>query len=1369
MRNKYNCITGSSITKAILLALIVMLSNFVSAQQSPSIQTGVTFEWADNQANNSSPANIQSVTIDGTIYNTFVVPTSYEMTIVGNDGPNRNNIRLNGVVTVNNSDSANWVSSATSAFQDKNLNHYFESISNGENFCNNFDELEDIAEEWEDGDGPQKQTIFYSPAIPSNEGGVFAVTERGGNNCFYIEVWGTPMGDSTEQKLGETFVRNSGNYQGCVFGPPSAGSDYWQSGRCNENGQTIGIALFYLDDVAPTGSKITRIEFVAATNDHGDGKFFILQKYAVDQNKVNCIDQTYSDDLDEQNNVPSGSTYSLVSGPTPAGQSFTLNADGSYNYVPTPGFVGDVVFDYEVCLPAPNTSVCDTGTVTISYIDLPSNPTFNISCSDTNVFVLTVESPLGTDYEYSIDGGNNYQDEPEFSNLSQGTYNLIVRNKFFECPTSFGSNPIIIEDLEISGSVTNVQCSSEANGSIDITVSGGATPYSYSWSNSATTEDLTNVVAGIYEVTVTDVNGCIISEEFSISQPPQELSATVTNTTNVDCSDDTNGSFTINAEGGTSPYQYSLDSGLTTQSTGLFENLSDGFYDVLVTDINNCTTSVIAEITLLDNENPIISVPSEISIEGCSASDITSSSAVFDLNEYGSDDVQSIFSSNPNYNASDDLNIDSITYNDIITSSDDCPVIVIRSFTVTDSCGNSATTLQTITVQDTTAPLLTIPEDITVECDQDIPPINDIIQSESIINSNNYFIANSEYEVSAWFKPANTNNYEPRNITIPNNLGFGVDGNVSGASGELGANETGTEVIRIDFNDPQLYIDVTFGWKNPNEDALITFYLNNQQIGTSKRHYGGNDSVNNPILFTTDDNSAFDRIEFTAPFTSEDSGHDYLIHTITFKKVAPEFISATGIDTCGTVTITGSDVETAACGNTKTIVRTWTATDVCGNSVSADQTITVVDTTPPTIAVPADITIECSEDESSANTGVATGADTCGTVTITESDVETAACGNTKTIVRTWTVTNECGNSVSADQTITVVDTTPPTFNESLPADIDAECDAVPEAEALTVSDNCGDATITFEEEITNGACIGDYIIERTWTATDSCGNEAVHTQIITVQDTTAPALVTPLEENITVACDDIPDVPNLVFQDECSNNIAVDFEEVSTQQNNFEDYQLIRTWTVTDDCGNIAEFVQNISVEISNLINVFTSNRCVLDTEFDLFNLLSGDFDMNGIWSVVSGNATLNGSLFDPSSVDVGIYTFMYSITDGLCPTGFEVNITIDDDCEVLPCGSEDVVISKTVTANGDNYNEFFTITGVEDCGFIVELQIFNRWGAEIYKNNNYQNDWNGDAHGSSVGASGKVPTGTYYYVINLRNSGLKPFAGPIYVATDK
>ena len=115
---------------------------------------------------------------------------------------------------------------------------------------------------------------------------------------------------------------------------------------------------------------------------------------------------------------------------------------------------------------------------------------------------------------------------------------------------------------------------------------------------------------------------------------------------------------------------------------------------------------------------------------------------------------------------------------------------------------------------------------------------------------------------------------------------------------------------------------------------------------------------------------------------------------------------------------------------------------------SADQIVTVVDTTAPSITAPADVTIECTSDESSAGNGVATGSDTCGTVTITESDAVVDECGNTKTITRTWTATDDCGNTTSADQTITVVDTTAPSL--TVPADTTVECDASTASEAPT-------------------------------------------------------------------------------------------------------------------------------------------------------------------------------------------------------------------------------------------------------------------------------------------------------------------------------
>jgi gliding motility-associated-like protein len=88
-------------------------------------------------------------------------------------------------------------------------------------------------------------------------------------------------------------------------------------------------------------------------------------------------------------------------------------------------------------------------------------------------------------------------------------------------------------------------------------------------------------------------------------------------------------------------------------------------------------------------------------------------------------------------------------------------------------------------------------------------------------------------------------------------------------------------------------------------------------------------------------------------------------------------------------------------------------------------------------------------------------------------------------------------------------------------------------------------------------------------------------------------------------------------------------------------------------------------------------------------------------------------------------------------------------------------------VTPNGDQWNEYFTVEGIEGCGFTVELQIYNRWGAKIYESNDYQNNWNGFAHSNSFGGSNQVPTGTYYYIVNLVDSGLKPFSGPLYVST--
>ncbi|MBT5925473.1 MAG: hypothetical protein HOH33_02515, partial [Verrucomicrobia bacterium] len=173
-------------------------------------------------------------------------------------------------------------------------------------------------------------------------------------------------------------------------------------------------------------------------------------------------------------------------------------------------------------------------------------------------------------------------------------------------------------------------------------------------------------------------------------------------------------------------------------------------------------------------------------------------------------------------------------------------------------------------------------------------------------------------------------------------------------------------------------------------------------------------------------------------------------------------------------------------------------------SLSEDYSFTVVDTTDPVLSVPAGATLECPADTSVAANGTATATDNC-SVTVTFVDEVTATCGSTQTIARTWTATDGSGNAVSGVQVIEVIDTTNPVL-AGVPADATVECDSVPVAAAVTVTDNCDAPTLVFNEVRTDGDCPSNYTLTRTWTATDACGNLTSATQVVTVQDTTAPA-----------------------------------------------------------------------------------------------------------------------------------------------------------------------------------------------------------------------------------------------------------------------
>ncbi len=240
---------------------------------------------------------------------------------------------------------------------------------------------------------------------------------------------------------------------------------------------------------------------------------------------------------------------------------------------------------------------------------------------------------------------------------------------------------------------------------------------------------------------------------------------------------------------------------------------------------------------------------------------------------------------------------------------------------------------------------------------------------------------------------------------------------------------------------------------------------------------------------------------------------------------APMMLSAT--DNCDNNVLVEMDpVESnSTCPNRYTLTRTWTATDDCGNSTSTAQVITVTDNTPPTFSgVLGAITVECDNVPFAANV---TAMDNCGGGAVTmvrDSTIVLGTCANEYVLTRIWTATDVCNNSATTSRVITVVDTTLPTFNG--PADITVDCGQgtmpMVTGSPTNVDDNCGgDPTVMMSDAIAGGVCPNSFVITRTWTVTDICGNTAAtYDQIITVTDLTAPMFTTPAA-NTSMSCID--------------------------------------------------------------------------------------------------------------------------------------------------------------------------------------------------------------------------------------------------------
>lgn len=288
-----------------------------------------------------------------------------------------------------------------------------------------------------------------------------------------------------------------------------------------------------------------------------------------------------------------------------------ISGYGSYSYTgvnPT----GMPSGDYDLYITDNNGCTFDTTISVYGPYQVTANLNYstNPNCNGSADGSITIYGDGGNyTYTYQWDAATGNQTGSSASGLSAGSYNVVVTDGN-GCQ---GTGTFSITDptpLQSSATSTDVLCNGQLNGSINVTTSGGTIPYSFSWSSGQTTEDISNVGAGSYNITVTDNNNCTLTSTYTVNQPNVLLSPI----TSIDalCNGDCNGQLTANPTGGTPPYQYTWNdpSGQTTQTA---VGLCAGTYNLNVSDANNCQVTPSGTV----NEPQVLTVSMNLTNSTC--------------------------------------------------------------------------------------------------------------------------------------------------------------------------------------------------------------------------------------------------------------------------------------------------------------------------------------------------------------------------------------------------------------------------------------------------------------------------------------------------------------------------------------------------------------------------------------------------------------------------------------------------------------------------------------------------------------------------------------------------------------------------------
>jgi len=922
--------------------------------------------------------------------------------------------------------------------------------------------------------------------------------------------------------------------------------------------------------------------------------------------------------------------------------------------------------------------------------------TANVLCFAGNNGSIDLTVTGGTS-PYTFNWNNGAVTE-DITNLSAGTYTVNITDA--NGCTSTATAQVTEPSASLSSSVNatqNVNCFNGTNGSIDLNVIGGTAPYTFNWSNGETTEDIANLGSGTYTVSVTDANGCTSGNTVTISQPQAALTSSVSGTIDVSCFGGNNGIIDLSVAGGTLPYNYNWSSGETTED---ISNLTAGTYSVSVTDANGCTTSA----TVTINEpaaalSPVISSAVQINCFG---------------DETGSVDLNVTGGTSPyaySWNTGDTTeDIDSLlagTY------------VVI----VTDANGCEATA--SVTLSQPNAPLLALATVTSnVFCNGGSNGAIDVTVNGGTAP---YSYVWSNGETTEDIAGLSTGIYTVT-ITDANGCTTEVSAGIGQPSQQLNASVTVQDVLC--FNGNNGYIDLM----PAGGTAPYAFVWSN---GATTEDIGGLVAGIYSVTIT------------------DANGCDTLITATVIQPAAPLIPVLTVNNNVSCYGGNDGSMAVSVTGGTQPYVYVWNngqSSTTISNLPAGQYTLTVTDAN----GCNAIISDVVTQPENPLTTPITVSQDvSC--YGGNNGALVTNATGGTAPYTYLWSngeTTSGISNLTSGTYTVTVTDSKGCTFTVS--SNVSQPTAPLSMTGSATIA-NClygigGDITISvnggtpaYNYSWSNGSTSQNIVnaLPGTYTVTVTDANGCTLTDAFTIGNDSEAELQT----GPTIICVGdfttlwVDSITGATYQWYFSGQ-PLNGATAPTFTTPAAGYYYV---TITTVCGTFQ--TDSVEIQVKSVENATVSNNQIIcPPEMVQLHATGG---VTYEWTP----SKFISSTTSPSPIVAPIQTTTYTVditNDWGCKAQLSVEVAVACDTLFVPTG---------FSPNDDGVNDGYVIDHIENYPG-NRLWIYNRWGNLIYKARDYKNDWNGIANVSGIYIGKKVPSGTYYYILDL-NDGSKPRAG--------